>query len=292
MLQKIGIVWILGGVLVLAACGGGSDEENSGETQQPTTAGNGGGEIGREEFGMTEEQLVNAIEQTEAAIAECMDAEGFEYTPIDPVTFREAMSSLAAVPGLSDEEFVAQYGYGFSTLPPVQAFRAGPENQRIYDSLSEQDKVAYDRALWGDNTEATFVFMLENEDFEGAGGCTKTAIEAVFTEEQRNPNFENPFDRLVEQDPRYQDAIEEWSACMSEAGYDYESPEDAEDEILERYNDLTRGQPPETLTGTDQEALSELQGEERAIAAADLNCAEEHLIPVEEQVERDISGRN
>ena len=79
---------------------------------------------------------------------------------------------------------------------------------------------------------------------------------------------------------------------MAEAAYDYESPEDAEDELLERYNDLTRGQPPEALEGADQEALADLQGEERAIAAADLACAEEHLIPVEEQVERDLSGRS
>jgi hypothetical protein len=292
LFAKTSIFWIIGSLLVLAACGGGSDSEGATETQQPTAAGNGSGEIGKEEFGTTEEQLVNNIENTEASIAACMDAAGFEYVPIDPVTFRDAMASLAAVPGLSDEEFVTQYGYGFSTLPPLQSFGAGEENARIVAALSEQDKVAYERELWGENTEATFVFMLENEDFEGAGGCTKTAIDEVFTEEQRNPNFQNPFDVLVEQDPRYQAAIEDWSACMSEAGYDYESPEDAEDELLERYNDLTKGLPPETLTGSDQQALTELQGEERAIAGADLVCAEEHLIPVEEQVERDISGRN
>jgi hypothetical protein len=291
VLAKISIFWIIGSLLIFVACGG-SDEESGDDSQQATATGESSGEIGKEEFGMTEEELVTAIEDTEAAIAACMSDAGFEYVPIDPVTFREAMSSLAAVPGLSDEEFVSQYGYGFSTLPPVQSFGAGDENRQIFEDLSEQDKVAYERELWGDNPEATFVFMLENEDFEGAGGCTKTAIEEVFTEEQRNPNFENPFDKQVEQDPRYQAAVGEWSDCMAEEGYDYESPEDAEDELLERYNDLTRGQPPETLEGADQEALTELQGEERAIAAADLACAEEHLIPVEEQVERDISGRS
>ena len=292
LFAKISIFWIIGSLLVMAACGGGSDSEGATETQQATAGGNGSGEIGKEEFGTTEEQLVNAIEDTEASIASCMDAAGFEYVPIDPVTFREAMASLAAVPNLSDEEFVTQYGYGFSTLPPVQSFGAGEQNAQIMEALSAEDKVAYERELWGDNTENTFVFMLENEDFEGAGGCTKTAIEQVFTQEQRNPTFENPFDRLVEQDPRYQAAVKAWSDCISEAGYDYESPEDAEDTLLERYNDLTKGQPPETLTGSDQEALTQLQGEERATAGADLICAEEHLIPVEEQVERDISGRS
>ncbi|HEV8575353.1 MAG TPA: hypothetical protein VGR43_11670, partial [Dehalococcoidia bacterium] len=120
----------------------------------------------------------------------------------------------------------------------------------------------------------------------------KTAIEEVFTEEQLSPNFNNPFDVLVEQDSRYVDAVKQWSDCMGESGYDYESPEDAEDELIERYDDLTRGAPPESLEGSDLDALTELQGEERAIAAADLVCAEEFLIPVEQQVERDISGRN
>jgi len=282
--------WMISGVLVVAACGGGSDD--SGEPQQTTPSGNGTQEIGREEFGMTEEQLVTTIEDVESAIASCMTDAGFEYIPIDPVTFREGMSSLSSVPALSDEEFVAQYGYGFTTLPPTQRFRAGEENEAIFNDLSAADQVAYERTLWGDNTEATFVYMLENEDVEGAGGCTKTAIDEVFTEEQLDPNFQNPFDVLVEQDPRYVAAVKEWSACMSEAGYDYESPEDAEDELLELYDDLVRGADPTTLSESDQAALRDLQDAERAIALADLACAEEFLIPVEEQVERDISGRN
>jgi hypothetical protein len=289
VLKKIAALCIIGSALIVTACGGGSDDE---QDTGRNGAGNGNAEIGKEEFGMTEEELVTAIEQVESSIASCMDAAGFEYTPIDPVTFREGMSSLASVPGLSDAEFVAQYGYGFTTLPPTQVFRFGDENAAVYDTLSPEDQVAYDRTIVGERTETTFVFMLENEDFEGAGGCTKTAIDEVFTEEQRDPNFENPFDVLVEEDPRYIAAEEAWSNCMNEEGFDYDSPEDAEDELLERFDDLTKGQDPATLTGSELTLLQELQAEERAIAAADLVCAEEHLIPVEEQVERDISGRN
>jgi hypothetical protein len=185
-----------------------------------------------------------------------------------------------------------QYGYGFTTLPPTQKFGAGEENTLIFDALSPEDQVAYERGLWGENAEATFVFMLENEDFEAAGGCTKAAIEEVFTEEQLSPNFQNPFDLLVEQDQRYIAALEAWSACMKDAAYDYESPEDAEDELIERYDDLIKGVDPATLEGGDKAALEELQDEERALALADLACQEKELRPVEEQVERDISGRN
>jgi hypothetical protein len=291
LVAKICTLWIIGGVLVLAACGG-SDEKTPDQTQQPTSGGNGGQEVGKEEFGLTEEGLVTAIEDTETAIATCMAGEGFEYIPVDPVTFRNGMASLGSVPGLSDEEFVSQYGYGYTTLPPKQKFDFGEENAAIFNDLPAADQVAFERALLGENTQATFVYMLENEDFEGAGGCTKAAIEEVFTAEQRNPNFTNPFDVQVAQDPRVIDATEKWAACMREDGYDFESPQDAEDQIIDGLDALTKGQDPTTLTGSDAEALKGLQTEERAIAAVDLQCQEEHLKPVEDQVERDISGRN
>jgi len=284
---------IISGILVLAlaACGGGSDSGSS-ETPQATPAGTASEEVGREEFGMTDEQLVTAIEDVESLIASCMADAGFEYIPIDPITFQDAMSSLGSVAGLSDEEFVTQYGYGYTTLPPVQQFGAGEENTAIFNDLSPADQVAYERTLWGDNSNLTFVYMLENEDLEGAGGCTLEAIQQVLSEEQLNPNFLNPFDALVYQDPRYIDAVAKWSDCMRDAGYDYESPEDAEDQLIERFNSLVGGADPATLTGSDKDALAELQGEERAIAQADLQCQEQELREVEQQVERDISGRN
>ena len=86
-------------------------------------------------------------------------------------------------------------------------------------------------------------------------------------------------------------ALEDWSDCMAEAGYDYESPEDAEDELIERFDAITEGADPATLTGSAKDALTELQSEERAIALADLECLGP-LEEVERQVEKDISGRN
>ncbi len=254
LLARMGAVAIVGGVILLAACGGGASSD-SGQTQQSKSSGNQ--QVGVEEFGMTDEALVKSIERAESLIASCMADAGFEYVPIDPVTFRGAMDALTSAPGLTDAEFVAQYGYGITTLPPTQAFGAGEENTRILDQLSAADQVAYKRTLWGDNVEATFVIMLENEDFSGAGGCTKKAIDQVFTEEQRNANYLNPFDAQVQQDSRMVDALEKWSGCMREAGYDYENPDDAD-----------------------------------AVAQADNDCFEQFVTDVERQVERDISGRN
>jgi len=290
---KISIAWIGVALLVLAACGGSSNEEGPTDTQQPTSGGNGSGEIGREEFGMTEEELVNAIDDVEASIATCMEAAGFEYVPIDAETFRDGMDLVGgSAPGLSDQEFFAQYGYGITTRPPTAGFRFGDENGAIFDNLSPEDQVAYTRTVVGDNATATHVKMLEEEDFSPAGGCTETAVKEVYTEEQLSPTFFNPFDALVEQDPREIAAQKNWSTCMREAGFDYETQGDPEDEFKERLDDLTKGADPASLTGTDKDALAELQGEELAVAAADFECAVKFVNDVEQQVERDISGRN
>ncbi len=271
MLTRMGAAAIAGGAILLGACGGGASSDST-QTQQPNSEGNQ--QVGVEEFGMTDEALVKSIERAESLIASCMTDAGFEYVPIDPVTFRGAMDALTSAPGLTDAEFVAQYGYGITTLPPTQAFGAGEQNTRIYDQLSAADQIAYKRTLWG------------------AGGCTKKAIHQVYTEEQRNANYVNPFDAQVQQDPRMVDALEKWSGCMREAGYDYENPDDAEREITDRFNALTKGADPKTLTGSDKAGLTQLQGEERAVAQADNECFEQYVTDVERQVERDISGRN
>lgn len=282
------------GVLVIAitlmiACGGGSSGDGgqaSGSPQSTVSE-----QVGTEEFGLNDEQLVTAIEQVEAGIASCMADAGFEYIPIDPVTFREAMDTLGGSGGLSNKEYIAQHGYGFSTRPPAEDFRAGPDNESIRNDLSEADQVAYTHTLLGDFTESTFVFTLENEDFSNIGGCTKTAVESVFTPEQLNPTFKNPFDVLVAQDPREIAALEDWSTCMKDKGYDFATPDDAEKEIRDRLDTLTGGKDPSTLTGIDADALAQLQADERAIAAEDDDCQDRFLRDVERQVERDISGQ-
>ena len=294
MLTRGGTLWVAAvGVVLLTACGGSSSSDSgstdSSQTQEPTSA--AGNEVGTEEFGMTDEQLVTTIEKVESLIASCMADAGFEYVPIDPVTFRDAMDSLGNAPGLSDEEFVAQYGYGLTTLPPTQDFGAGEENASIFNDLPPADQVAYQRTLLGDDIKATFVVTLEHEDFSTAGGCTETAIKQVYTPEQLSPTFFNPFDAQVEADPRVIAANENWSRCMRDAGFDYSRPDDAEKELLDRLDAITQGADPATLTGTAKDALTDLQGEERAIAQVDSDCQDRFLHDVEQQVERDISGR-
>src|SRR5437870_3100517 len=91
VLSRIGAVAIAGAVILLAACGGGASSESD-QSQQSKSSGNP--QVGVEEFGLTDEALVTSIEHAESVIASCMAEAGFDYVPIDPVTFRGAMDAL------------------------------------------------------------------------------------------------------------------------------------------------------------------------------------------------------
>lgn len=258
---------------------------------------------GTEEFGMTKEELVQTIEAVEAQIAGCMAEAGFEYVPVDYLTVRKAMTSDKAAPGLSDVEYAAAFGYGISTqvdtagLPPqlagpetVVQIGLGEQNVQIFKNLSEADQEAYNHTLFGENTQATFAYTLEAEDFSETGGCTRAAIEQVFSPEELEASFYNPGDALIEQDPRVIAAVADWAGCMREAGFDYNNPEETESDIEDRLETILDGAEPTELSAEAQATLTELQGQERAIAVADLACEEEFITPVVEQVQTEMYG--
>jgi hypothetical protein len=252
-------------------------------------------EPGTEEFGMTQEELVQSIEAVEAGIATCMSDAGFEYVPVDYATVRQAMLADKSAPGLSNEEYAAAYGYGISTQPPGGAaspavIGLGEENMRIFNSLSGSDQTAYNYTLFGENTDATFAVSLEAEDFSETGGCTRTAIEQVFSPEELSAAYYNPGDARIEQDPRVIAAIAAWSDCMREAGFNYDNPEETEEDIQDRLDAVLDGAAPEELSAAGQAELTELQGEERAVAVADLECEAKFIEPVVVQVETEMYG--
>ena len=190
---------------------------------------------------------------------------------VDAETVRDAMDDLGGVLGVSDEDFASQFGYGVSTQFDNPGFAPvfGERNVQALEDLPAADQVAYTRALLGEDAEATFVFTLEVEDFSRTGGCTRTAIERFFSSAELSPSYVNPIDVRVQQDARLLAAQEQWSGCMREAGFDYESSEDTDTDVQNRLEALTEGADPETLTGRARDALVELQGYERALAVAD-----------------------
>jgi hypothetical protein len=284
--------------LLLVACGGGSTPQDQSANTPAASQGSATAQNSRpgaEEFGLTEEELVKSVEAVEALIATCMSEAGFEYVPVDYATVRKAMDADKTAPGLTTEEYAATYGYGISTQPPGGAdspavIGLGEQNMQIFNSLSDADQVAYKHTLFGENTDATFAVTFEAEDFSETGGCTRTAVEQVFSPKEMGAAYYNPKDALVEQDPRVISAVAAWSDCMREAGFDFDSPEETEEDIKDRLDAILDGATPQELSAAGQGQLTQLQGEERAIAVADLECEIKFIEPAVRQVETELYG--
>jgi hypothetical protein len=260
--------------------------------------------VGKEEFGLTTRQLVQKVERVEASIARCMRAQGFRYVAVDYKTVRRGMSADKNIPGLSEEEFTEKYGFGLATLytgqPPQVASGYSPgkvglgeQNIAIYKNLSPADRVAYNRALFGENAGATFAVGLETENFSRTGGCTRAAIEEVFDPEQLKSSYYNPLDAYINNDPRMRAALREYAKEMRKAGFDYDHPDEVENDIRERLDALTDGGsvPLEALSADRRAALEKLQDYERRVAVKNFELQEEVFDPVEERIEKELFAR-
>ena len=262
-------------------------------------------EPGTQEFGLTPRQLVQYVEKVETLIAECMRAQGFEYVPVDYMTVRRGMSADKRLPGIGEEEFIAKYGFGISTLYTGQAPQLtrgysparvglGERNVEIYRSLSPADQFAYNRALFGEDDQASLAVGLETEDFSRCGGCTRESIEQVFEPDQLKTTYYNPMDAAVNRHPRMRAALREYASAMREAGFDYSHPDEVEADVRNRLDALTEGRtvPLEKLGPDRLAALRELQDYERRVAVINFELAEEIFDPVEERIQKEMFARD
>jgi hypothetical protein len=273
-----------------ASCGGSSSA--AGSSSAKTSSSSGERLPGTKEFGLTDEEFAAHVERTESLIASCMADAGFEYVPADVETVERAMSAVRTEPGYTREEYKKRWGYGASTRfdNVVKEIELGDQNLRYFGDLSEADQVAYERTLYGEDPDATFAFTFDEEDFSGTSGCTRGAVEQVFTREQLLASYVNPKDILVEHDPRVVEANAKWTACMQEAGYDYLDQDEIIDEFEERFDDLVGEDDPATLTGARAEELKQMQTEEIAISLVDLRCQIAFTDSVIRQVEIEVFG--
>jgi hypothetical protein len=259
---------------------------------------------GQAEFGLTERELVQHIEKVEALIARCMRAHGFEYVAVDSETVRRGMKADKTLPGLDEAEFVAKFGFGISThytgAAPQLATGYSPgkiglgrRNVQIYQGLSPADQVAYSRSLFGENSDATFAIALDAENFSRCGGCTREAIEQVFSAEQLKASYINPKDALVARDPRMRAALRDYAAGMRQAGFDAQDPNTVEEEIRQRLDAITGGGTVriEEFSPEQLAALEELQDHERRLAVKNLELEIQLLEPVEERIEKELFAR-
>jgi hypothetical protein len=267
--------------VALSACG---DEAGAPEDRPPVDV--------EDQLGFDQAGILARQSRVETAIRDCMRAEGFEYVPVDPLAQRATVLGSSR---LSDEEFLQQFGYGISTLWGRGRAVTDP-NERLRMALDPADRRAYDRVLWGENPGATFTAAVDSGDFAELGGCTRKATEAVFGGAQVLTQLQGKLDALEErilQDQRMVRAIERWSRCMAEAGYQYEEPEAIDSDLFERMEKIVGPLPGQFATGPEggdkpqpysRAKLASLQQEEVAIARADHRCELKHITPVEEKV--------
>ena len=260
--------------------------------------------MGTEEFGLSQRELVQAIERTEDLISKCMRAQGFEYIAADHATVRAGMAADKKIPGLSEEQFVSRYGYGVATVytgqPPQLASGYSPakvglgeRNVQFFKSLSPADQVGYNRALMGESGNATFALALETENLSQTGGCTRKAVEQVFKPDQLKAAYYNPQDALIRNDRRMKAAVAFYAREMKKAGFDYGHPDEVEPDLRTRLNAMTdNGRIPVDKLSVDQQAaLKKLQAYELAVAAKSVKLQEEVLVPVEERIQEELFAR-
>ena len=259
---------------------------------------------GTEEFGLTPRQLVQSIETVEALISTCMREQGFQYIAVDYMTVRKGMSADKKIQGLSEEEFIDGYGFGVSTMytgrPPQLTtgysparMGLGERNIQIFKNLSTADQVAYNRVLFGENSDATFAVGLETENFSRTGGCTRKAIEQVFATEQLKATYYNPKDALINKDPRMKAALRKYAAKMHEAGFDYNHPDEVESDIRDRLAALTKSGTirVQEMSPDQQVALEKLKTYELNVAKINYELAEDIFDPVEAEIEKEMYAR-
>lgn len=273
-------------VLGLAGCGGSAQK-----TAQPVS---GGGSV-EDQLGLTQSGIEAAQAKVETEIAACMRQQGFQYTPVDPVAARAALTGKS---NLSDEEFQAQFGYGIATLYG----RAGPQsdpNGRIHASLTPADQRAYDVALSGGKPEQTFFRAADTGDFSQLGGCTKQATDGLLGGTRLVTTLQRRLDELDDSilaDQRMVRAFEAWTRCVRDkTGESYEDSEAIEVDVTKRLEaivgTLPEGEPaPGAFASAtpdgpvDTAALDELRRLEVALSTADVTCEEKHIVPVEDKV--------
>jgi hypothetical protein len=208
------------------------------------------------------------------------------------------------LPGMDEEEFIEAHGFGISTFytgvaPQLSDSYSparvglGDQNIQLFKNLSPADQVAYNRALLGANTDATFAVALEQENFSRCGGCTLEAVKQVFKSNQLGPTYVHPLDAMINKDPRIKAAVRKWSEAMRDAGFNYNHPDDVEPDLTSQLHVITDGgiTPVAQLTSDQQKALKKLQEYEKRVAVIAFKLQEDIFEPVEEQIEKEMYAR-
>jgi hypothetical protein len=224
--------------------------------------------------------------QMEQLIAACMNAQGFEYTALDP----SSAVDTAGPWDLPPDEFAQQYGYGITTIER-DAYMGNDPNAAAVEAMSVPEKQAYYEALYGSMiTVDENGDMAKREPMPAAASepdtesCSAQASTEVYGDRADAVASDGENDAFaplqqemsalyerVEGDQRVVDARTAWSSCMADAGHPgLADIYDGSTEVSDRATALMG----ETLdpAAADPAAVEELRTYEIAVATADLAC--------------------
>ncbi len=248
-------------LLLIAACGGGgaADPETT-ETVEAEESSSEGETMadffgyGTEDPEAQEAEFREQESRIQEAIRQCMAEAGFEYQPTLPPD-----GSFMVGEEWDEEEYVRTQGFGITTWygneEVTDTTMAGEEwvdpNQEMLEAMSESEATAWQEALYGtpEEQEAASETVVDPETGEeymemtGYGpGCYGEAQEAEYGSmedsnalwEELQPQMDAMYQQ-VQADPRIVELDQEWSACMAERGFEYESMTKMQESI---YTDL------------------------------------------------------
>ncbi|MGY2080093.1 hypothetical protein [Modestobacter sp. SYSU DS0657] len=282
------------GVLLLTGCSGSDDApDDSASEVEVGPLGEYmnavyGGDLSPEE---QERRFAEQQEKQEELVAQCMQEQGFEYTPDNQSMTFSSGDGTEWEP--DDREWVGQYGYGavkspFSEEPvPAEEEWVDPNGDYVA-SLSESEQAAFYEALYGPqpteeemNEEVSYEYDWKTAGCQGAAQH-EVAGEDVSQSEEFKPLFDalNEFYEGMASWPGMVELDAEWAACMDAAGHGgYATQTDAQNSLYEELNEIYEStaltEDGEFAGEPDQAALDALAKREVELALADLECREE-----------------
>lgn len=209
--------------------------------------------------------------ERQRVIASCMRDQGWEYYPPPEEVLRSSEpNELHAL-----KEYRSSRGYGISTSVESDFSRDTDPNLAYVRDLSDSARASYYVSLNGGATDGSG---------SPPGGCELEANDAAQSE---LPIFDANVQIVLADmatdlnaDPRYQAAVAEWSGCMSDKGFMFESPDAAPQSIFDEMNQAT-----------NQDDFVDVQAHEILVAQADFDCAVEHLLSVQNSVNAELVQR-
>ncbi len=277
----------------LAGCSPGADTVEEGPITSRIKAIDGDDELTRAQNTRYEE-----------AIAACMKAKGFEYTPVpmgdsysseswseedwDPVA--DAKEHGYSITPAGKDALAMQYSLGDEAPEETAAEEEVPSdvaddpNDAYYSTLSASDQTAYDEALYGPMVDDTAeVDTIQEYDWT-TNGCSGVAAHEVYdtqTDEQDTSVLEDFYAYAADKtddDSRVVEANAAWVSCMAGKGYDFADPDAARASIQQRFDDLMGIDPTSEvrvepdLDGVSDEVFAALHDDEMATSLADAEC--------------------